>query len=177
VIANRNTIGNIGSSSVSVASTAAFHQGIAVVKNNQRNFSISKTSVGTTNVVMFTLRNKLIHNNRANFSLIKPIYLNFTNYAGQASEVFLVENAALNNTAKFVPLATNSTAEIDVSGTSYTNGVVRASYGLNSSNQLTIDLQQLGLNVESNSTLSVICRATSAANTSILATLQWLEDI
>ena len=157
-------------------SFAGFNQGSIVNLGPQRSFSKFDTSITTTDTPFFSIRNDLLFNEKTNQTEIRNELITIANEGGKGAIVSLRENALLNNTAFFFPVAIGrSPIWIDTEATSYTGGNVLGEYSLTGGTDVVIDLNRLNSIVSPNSSLTITARSVQTT-TDLSVSMQWVEN-
>jgi hypothetical protein len=141
------------------------------------NISTTHTKLGITDNLthIFTIRSCMIYHNKPNMKNIVPNEINLTNFGSNFAEVYIVRYGKLD-TANFIPMNEEvCVTEIDTTATTITNGQIKYSTGIAPGWTLNIDLDEFEMNIEANTTLSVLAK-TLTGTTNISCSFNYAED-
>jgi hypothetical protein len=140
--------------------------------------SLTKTKLGITDSMthIFTIRSKYIWHNKFNMKNIVPKILSISNFGTNFVEIYIIRYGVLDNNENFTDVDGDvSVAEVDYDSLTVTQGQVKYSSGLTSSENLSIDLENIELFIEHNSTLSIVAK-TITGTTDISCSFTYAED-
>ena len=174
VVSSRNTTCN-NSISVSSASCVGVIQGTVKNLGTLTSYTNYNTNISTVPTHIFTVRSMFIYKNRFNLVNIVPIMLNVCNFGDTFVQLDIIRYGTSDNNANFQNQDENSVAEFDTSAMTITGGQIKYSTGVCPGQNMTINLKELDIVIEQNTTLSLVAN-TLSGTASMSCSLTYAED-
>jgi hypothetical protein len=159
------------------ASVSGFIEGKSPTQGLSWSYDFSKSGIGSTLTNVLTVRNKSIYAGKPNNDILSPLFLNVSTIgANKPVYIALIKNTTLGGTPVWNDINTNNSfAEVDVAGTTVTNGFIIFSFIMGKEDTRIINITDLKEFIEHDETFT-IAGSVPTSTVEIFTSFNWVEN-
>ena len=179
--ASAYSLGSTTNLTLNTASFAGFIEGQKVLNGPQ--FTYSETSTTVTSAAfkaLFTVKNRLTFKHKSNQCVVNVLSINGAIKSNQPVTIYIFKNASLAGSPNFQSYSANSCTAYDNSATTVTiadNDQELFSFSLADTGQSSIDLFNLGIEIQPGDSITLAARASAGATVNFVsASINTRED-
>lgn len=159
-----------------IGSMGGFIEGRDILPGLPHSLSVELTSIGTTETPVMTIHSHDIYQSTINRVKIKMTLVNISVDGTKNSIIRVRKNTILSGPVAFTPLDSNtSTIHRDTTATGVSGGTIVFATGAGKIDELIVDLEKIGVELNAPDFLTITVQATAAASIDAVATFNWQE--
>lgn len=159
------------------ANLGVFIEGKRIEPGNALSAEATVVSVTPTFVNILTVRNRMVRGDRRNRRPTQILRVSGLTDSTKGVVVRVLRNATVTETNfKYIDKDSSNT-EVDVAGTTVVGGELRATLTIGATGSATIDLEEFGIGMAAEDTITLSAAVVSAPNSSVTVSIDFRENV